>query len=103
MVIVPFLQGLLARFPHARPGWTTAGISILYPTVDVPQNCVNSAIAEFGKWSCMEHDRVFGNFEDSLSAVAMAQRQIKREEKLTGTNVSKQKKLEIVESITGKP
>jgi len=38
----------------------------------------------------------------SLSTVAMAQRQIKREEKLTGTKVSTQKKMEIVESITNK-
>jgi hypothetical protein len=38
----------------------------------------------------------------SMSTVAMAQRQIKREEKLTGTRVSKEKKLEIVESITNK-
>src|SRR6185312_900234 len=40
--------------------------------------------------------------EISMSAVAMAQRQIVREEKLTGTPVSQHKKMEIVESITGK-
>lgn len=38
----------------------------------------------------------------SLSAAAMVQRQIKREEKLTGAKISKQKKIAIVESITGK-
>ena len=40
--------------------------------------------------------------ELSLSTVAMAQRQIRREEKLTGMNVSKQKKIEVVEAITNK-
>ncbi len=40
--------------------------------------------------------------ELSLSTVAMAQRQIKREEKLTGKELSHKKKLEIVESISGK-
>lgn len=38
----------------------------------------------------------------SLSTVAMAQRQIVREEKLTGSKMSAEKKLEIVESITNK-
>jgi hypothetical protein len=38
----------------------------------------------------------------NMSTVAMAQRQIKREEKLTGKKVTKQKKIEIVESITNK-
>ena len=38
----------------------------------------------------------------SMSAAAMAQRQIIREEKLTGTKVSAEKKTEIVESITNK-
>ena len=38
----------------------------------------------------------------NLSTVAMAQRQIRREEKLTGAKISKQKKAEIVESITNK-
>jgi hypothetical protein len=38
----------------------------------------------------------------SLSSVAMAQRQIKREEKLTGKKVTHEKKVEIVNSITGK-
>jgi 5-methylcytosine-specific restriction endonuclease McrA len=38
----------------------------------------------------------------NLSTVAMAQRQIKREEKLTGVKVPHEKKLEIVESISGK-
>jgi hypothetical protein len=38
----------------------------------------------------------------NMSTVAMAQRQINREEKLTGKEVSKEKKKEIVESITNK-
>ena len=38
----------------------------------------------------------------SMSTVSMAQRQIKREEKLTGNQVSKEKKIEIMQSITGK-
>jgi hypothetical protein len=38
----------------------------------------------------------------SLSTAAMAQRQIKREEKITGKKVSREKKAEIVTSITGK-
>jgi hypothetical protein len=38
----------------------------------------------------------------NMSTVALAQRQIKREEKLTGAKVTKQKKIEIVESITNK-
>jgi 5-methylcytosine-specific restriction endonuclease McrA len=38
----------------------------------------------------------------NMSTVAMAQRQIKREEKLTGKEISKEKKAEIVESITNK-
>jgi hypothetical protein len=38
----------------------------------------------------------------NMSTVAMAQRQIKREEKLTGKEISKEKKTEIVESITNK-
>jgi len=38
----------------------------------------------------------------NMSTVAMAQRQIKREEKITGKKVSKGKKAEIVESITNK-
>ena len=38
----------------------------------------------------------------NLSTVAMAQRQIKREEKLTGKKVPMQKKMEIVEAITNK-
>jgi hypothetical protein len=37
-----------------------------------------------------------------MSTVAMAQRQIKREEKLTGKEISKEKKAEIVESIINK-
>src|SRR5262249_21637884 len=40
--------------------------------------------------------------ELSLSTVAMAQRQMEREERLTGKRVSEEKKAEIVESITGK-
>ena len=40
--------------------------------------------------------------ELTLSTVAMAQRQIKREEKLTGKNLSSEKKLEVVKAITGK-
>jgi hypothetical protein len=38
----------------------------------------------------------------NLSTLAMAQRQIKREEKLTGKKVAQDKKAEIVESITNK-
>jgi hypothetical protein len=38
----------------------------------------------------------------NMSTVAMAQRQIHREEKLTGKEISKEKKAEIVESITNK-
>jgi hypothetical protein len=38
----------------------------------------------------------------NMSTVAMAQRQINREEKLTGQEISKEKKTEIVESITNK-
>jgi hypothetical protein len=38
----------------------------------------------------------------NMSTVAMAQRQIRREEKLTGQEISKEKKIEIVESITNK-
>jgi hypothetical protein len=38
----------------------------------------------------------------NMSTVAMAQRQINREEKLTGKEISKEKKTEIVESITNK-
>jgi hypothetical protein len=38
----------------------------------------------------------------NMSTVAMAQRQINREEKLTGKEISKEKKAEIVESITNK-
>jgi hypothetical protein len=38
----------------------------------------------------------------NMSTVAMAQRQIQREEKLTGKEISKEKKTEIVESITNK-
>jgi 5-methylcytosine-specific restriction endonuclease McrA len=38
----------------------------------------------------------------NMSTVAMAQRQIQREEKLTGQEISKEKKTEIVESITNK-
>jgi hypothetical protein len=38
----------------------------------------------------------------NLSTLAMAQRQIKREEKLTGTTVTEAQKAEIVESITNK-
>src|SRR5665213_3517651 len=38
----------------------------------------------------------------NLSTLAMAQRQIKREEKLTGRKVTKEQKAEIVESITNK-
>jgi hypothetical protein len=38
----------------------------------------------------------------NLSTLAMAQRQIKREEKLTGKKVAQDKKVEIVESITNK-
>lgn len=37
-----------------------------------------------------------------MSTVSMAQRQISREEKLSGKKVSKEKKIEIVDSITGK-
>ena len=48
----------------------------------------------------VEERLIFGDL--SLSTVAMAQRQIKREEKLTGLKVSKEKKAEIVESITNK-
>src|SRR6185437_14687386 len=40
--------------------------------------------------------------ELSMSTVAMAQRQIDREEKLTGKEVSKEQKTEIVESVIGK-
>lgn len=38
----------------------------------------------------------------NLSTLAMAQRQINRNEKITGKPVSKEKKVEIVEAITGK-
>jgi hypothetical protein len=38
----------------------------------------------------------------NMSTVAMAQRQIQREKKLTGQEISKEKKREIVESITNK-
>lgn len=40
--------------------------------------------------------------ELNLTTAAMAQRQIQREEKLTGSKISQEKKAEIVEAITGK-
>ena len=81
----PNLFSMLVRHFHQSESAANQRLKALDLMMDVP---------------IVEERLVSGDL--SLSTVAMAQRQIKREEKLTGTKVSNGKKIEIVESITNK-
>ena len=100
--ILLHLKEIQMRRLHAKRGFSNM-FSMLIKHFRQSETSANQhlkALALMLEVPVVEERLVSGDL--NLSTLAMAQRQIKREEKLTGKKVAQAKKAEIVESITNK-